>query len=125
MTSSPSARPAFASTTGKRAAHELLTRARLRPTALFAANDGLAIGAVRAAQALGLDVPGDLSVAGFDDIEAARLITPPLTTVRVFKFEMGVEAGMRLIHIMRGTVNKPLKLVLPTEIVYRESTAKP
>ncbi len=117
--------PRFRIDDGQRAAHELLTRARLRPTALFAANDGLAIGAVRAAQALGLDVPGDLSVAGFDDIEAARLITPPLTTVRVFKFEMGVEAGMRLIHIMRGTVNKPLKLVLPTEIVYRESTAKP
>lgn len=117
--------PNFRVDDGHRATQELLQTARPRPTALFAANDGLAIGAIRAAQSMGLVVPKDLSVAGFDDIDAARLITPALTTVRVFKYEMGVEAGTRLIHMMQGNVTKPLKLTLPTEIVYRESTAKP
>lgn len=60
-----------------------------RPTALFCANDALALGALDAARTLGLDVPGDLAVVGFDDVEGAALATPPLTTVRVFKEQLG------------------------------------
>ena len=89
---------------GERAAAALLAGPD-RPTALFAANDEMAIGAIRAAAALGLAVPGDLSVVGFDDIDFAALHAPALTTVRQPRFAMGraavacltarIEAGPR------------------------------
>jgi LacI family transcriptional regulator len=60
-----------------------------RPTAVFCANDALALGLIDAARARGLDVPGDVAVVGFDDVEGAALATPPLTTVRVYKEQLG------------------------------------
>ena len=103
----------------------MLRRASELPTAVFAANDALAIGVIKAARELGLRVPEDLSVAGFDDIEMSRYITPALTTVRVHQYEMGMEAGKRLLDLIRGEVTKPLKIVLSTELVIRKSTAAP
>ena len=60
-----------------------------RPTAVFCANDALALGLMDAARARGLDVPGDLAVVGFDDVEGAALAATPLTTVRVYKEQLG------------------------------------
>jgi LacI family transcriptional regulator len=60
-----------------------------RPTAVFCANDALALGLIDAARARGLDVPGDVAVVGFDDVEGAALASPPLTTVRVYKEQLG------------------------------------
>ena len=60
-----------------------------RPTAIFCANDALALGLLDAARARGLDVPGDLAVVGFDDVEGAALAPTPLTTVRVYKEQLG------------------------------------
>ena len=60
-----------------------------RPTAVFCANDAFALGFMDAARARGFDIPGDLAVVGFDDVEGAALASPPLTTVRVFKEQLG------------------------------------
>jgi DNA-binding LacI/PurR family transcriptional regulator len=95
------------------------------PTAIFAASDALAFGVINAVQDLGYSVPEDISVAGFDDEEMSRHLSVPLTTVRVHKQEMGIEAGKRLIEIIEGEVTKPIKIVLSTETVIRKSTAEP
>lgn len=60
-----------------------------RPTAVFAASDLLAIGALKAARTMGLDVPGDVSIAGFDDLDVVAYQEPPLTTVRVDAYRIG------------------------------------
>ena len=74
--------------TGARAAARLLDRPD-RPTAIFCANDALALGLLDAARQRGLEVPANLAVVGFDDVEGAALATPPLTTVRVYKEQLG------------------------------------
>lgn len=77
-----------------------------RPTAVICGNDVLAVGALQQAQAMGLDVPGDVSITGFDDIELARVVTPQLTTVHVPHRQMGREAARLLVQMIGGT---PLK----------------
>lgn len=72
-----------------------------RPDAIFCANDALALGVIDAARDSGLSVPGDLSVVGFDDIDAAAEHDPPLTTVRVFKEQLG-ETGLRVLSDLIG-----------------------
>jgi LacI family transcriptional regulator, galactose operon repressor len=88
-------------------------------TAILAANDMAAIGALAALRARGLSVPDDVSLAGFDDIPFSRDVTPPLTTVRVPMVEMGRQA-MRLAVAQEATDQV---LRLPTELVVRESLA--
>ncbi|UBV44219.1 LacI family transcriptional regulator (plasmid) [Deinococcus taeanensis] len=94
------------------------------PTAIFAANDLSAIGALRAAAALGRRVPQDLSIVGFDDIHAAAVTDPPLTTVRQPLEEMGQAAARLLIHLTR---NEPTDshVRFPATLVVRGSTAPP
>lgn len=72
------------------------------PTAVICGNDVLAVGAVRAARALGLDVPGDVSVTGFDNIELAEIVDPPLTTVSVPHRAMGQEAARVIVDLLSG-----------------------
>lgn len=98
--------------------------ARTRPTAVVCGNDVLAIGAIQEAQRLGLSVPGDFSVAGFDDMEFASVISPALTTVRFPIAEIGAEAARYLIARIAGDTPAPC-LELPIELVVRGSTAKP
>ncbi|OBQ57840.1 LacI family DNA-binding transcriptional regulator [Mesorhizobium erdmanii] len=76
---------------GRATARELLSRPD-RPSAIFAYNDVLAIGAMRGAREIGLSIPNDITVVGFDDIEAASFVEPPLTTVRSPKREFGARA---------------------------------
>jgi len=107
---------------GCRAAERLLERSP-RPTAIFAANDSMAIGVMKAAQELGLAVPADLSVVGFDDIELAAHTTPPLTTVRVQKRELGYHAARLLLESIDGDPDRvPYKIAVCTELIVREST---
>jgi len=98
------------------------------PTAIFASNDDMAMGAVVAAQRRGLTVPGDLSVAGFDDSQMASLVWPQLTTVRQPVFEMAVAAVDLLVSRSSNrneTAAGPADPVLPHELIERGSTAPP
>ena len=86
---------------GHRAAEDLLT-AHPELTALFCYNDLVAVGALHACADLGRHVPDDLAVAGFDDIMLAALVTPPLTTCRVPRYELGTQAMRLLLNQIRG-----------------------
>ena len=94
-----------------------------RPTAIFAGSDMQALGVMRAAHELGLDVPGDLSVIGYDDVPLAAWTLPALTTVRQPLRAMA-EAATRIVLDLAAGHTPPLqRLDLPTELVIRESTA--
>lgn len=93
------------------------------PTAVFAASDEMAIGAVSAIHEAGLSVPDDIAVVGFDDIESASLLRPPLTTVRQDKTALGRVAGTELIRLVEDENATPPALALPVELVVRRSAA--
>lgn len=96
------------------------------PTAIFAFNDGMAIGVYHAASRAGLSVPRDLSVVGFDDYQPLdQWLVPPLTTVRQPLSAMGAAAARMLLDLVQGTPAQPQRLELATELVVRESTAPP
>jgi LacI family transcriptional regulator len=95
------------------------------PTAIFAFNDNMAIGALQAARARGLRVPEDLSIVGFDDLEEAEIVTPPLTTVRQPLAEMGRIAVSILLRLLEGQRLEALHVELATRLVVRGSTAAP
>ena len=96
-----------------------------RPTAIFAANDLSAIGILDVAQQLGIDVPGDLSVVGFDDIPESAQATPPLTTVRQPIQEMGASAIRLLLSLIDDEPTDSQHVRLPVSLVQRGSTAPP
>lgn len=104
------------------AAHELLTLPH-RPTAVFAANDVTAIATIGVARDLGLRVPADLSVVGFDNIPESALCSPQLTTVNQPIRTMGERAVEMLIRLIRGEPVDRTHLTLVTELVVRNSTA--
>ena len=106
---------------GEQAMRRLLARAK-HPTAIFAANDAMAIGCMRHIKETGLRIPEDIAVVGFDDIEMSALVEPRLTTLRVFKEELGRLALERLVGIMNSTSPKILTTLVPVELVEREST---
>jgi LacI family transcriptional regulator len=112
----------FQTEPGARAAGRLLDLPE-PPTAIFAFNDNIAIGALRAAKKRGLRVPEDLSVVGFDDSEHAAIVTPPLTTVRQPLAEMGRMAVMLLTRLLEGQRLEALHIELKTRLVLRGSTA--
>lgn len=93
-----------------------------RPTAVFAASDTQAIGVLEAARALGIDVPGDLSVIGFDDIEVAAYVG--LTTVRQPLVESGRRGARLLLDVLAGSRVGPLRELLPLELVVRGTTGR-
>jgi LacI family transcriptional regulator len=95
-----------------------------RPTAVFAANDVLAVGVLLAAQDLGLRVPDDLSVAGFDDFDFATMVRPALTTVSVDFVQMGMWGAEVLITLAEGG-HSPPNVRLPSSLVVRGSTGSP
>jgi LacI family transcriptional regulator len=93
------------------------------PTAIFACNDLMAVGAMTKALEIGLSVPGDLSVIGFDDIRPAVYANPPITTIKQPKYEMGVASTALLLSRMRDSNRTPQQQVLETSLVIRQSTA--
>ena len=104
-------------------AAERILRIADRPTAVFAANDLEALGVVEAARRLGLAVPGDLSVVGFDDSVLATTASPPLTTVRQPFAQMGAVAYRILSDRIEGREPSTLRVELATTLIVRGSTA--
>jgi LacI family transcriptional regulator len=92
------------------------------PTAVFAASDMMAMGAMRAIQAAGLTVPDDIAVVGFDDIQVAALAHPPLTTIRQEKAELGALAAETLLRRIESGEETDTHLTLPVTLVARQST---
>src|SRR5262245_19494599 len=107
---------------GYEAARKLLALSE-PPTAIFACNDNMAVGVLRAAAEAGLRVPDDLSVVGFDDSELGRVTTPTLTTVRQPLEEMGRMAVSLLTRLIDGQRVETLRVELGTRLVLRQSTA--
>jgi DNA-binding LacI/PurR family transcriptional regulator len=110
----------FSAADGARATHELLSRDD-RPTALVFSNDHMAIAGIGVAQRLGLTVPGDVSVTGFDDTELGRHLHPALTSVATDAREWGAVTARTLLDAMAGAEPRHLDLSEPALIV-REST---
>jgi LacI family transcriptional regulator len=94
-----------------------------RPDALFAANDSMAIGCLHCAKRVGVRIPEDIAIVGFDDLEVSSHVEPRLTTVRVHKEEMGKLAVRRLVDILRSKTTMEVTSRVRTELVVRESTA--
>ena len=95
------------------------------PTAVFAFNDAIAVGAMRAAHAAGLRVPQDVSIVGFDDIKYAAMVTPALTTVRQPLAELGQTGISLALRLLDDEPLETVQLELPTRLVVRDTTAPP
>ncbi len=95
-----------------------------KPSAIFAANDAMALGCIQFAKQRGIDIPNDLSLIGFDDIEASVHMEPPLTTVKVFKEEMGALAVQRLVDVIKTKSLSIVNTYVPVELIVRSSTRK-
>jgi LacI family repressor for deo operon, udp, cdd, tsx, nupC, and nupG len=93
-------------------------------SAIFCANDEMAIGAMQALRARGQRIPQDVSIVGFDDIRFARYMDPPLTTVAQPKGELGRQAMTALLEILEDPRTRPVKRMLSTELVVRGSTGR-
>ncbi|HEX2914516.1 MAG TPA: LacI family DNA-binding transcriptional regulator [Chloroflexia bacterium] len=113
-------KPATTVATGEEAAAELL-RGPNPPTAIFAVNDSMAVGAARAAAALGLSIPEDLALVGFDNIPVAEHFMPPLTTVRIYKEQMGKMAARRILEVINDPGGAPVETIVSTELIIRNS----
>ncbi|MBE3576294.1 MAG: LacI family DNA-binding transcriptional regulator [Limnochordales bacterium] len=116
----------FTKSGGYRAMNRILSRAN--PTAVFAASDLMAFGAMECLRDRGLRLPEDMAIVGFDDIDAASHVTPALTTVRQFGDRMGKEAAETLVAFLEGRIEKPHPSLVGTELVIRRScgySAKP
>ncbi|GII81963.1 transcriptional regulator [Sphaerisporangium rufum] len=109
---------------GQAAARELLSRPD-RPTAIFTANDLQALGVYLAARELGLAIPRDLSVVGFDDLPVVAWVDPPLTTVHQPLYEMAAAATELAMSLGRGEEMTQVGLEIATTLTVRESTAPP
>ena len=101
-----------------------LLRGEPTPTAIFAANDRMAISAMAAAADVGLRVPNDLTVVGFDDIITASLVRPSLTTVALPAYEIGASAMRLMLRLLEGE-ECPKTVWLPTQLVIRQSSGSP
>jgi LacI family transcriptional regulator len=91
------------------------------PDAVFAASDTMALGAMRALREAGKRVPDEIAVVGFDDMPLALTTAPPLTTVRQPIRRAGVLAVEMLIDILENGAEPPQRIILPTELVIRDS----
>jgi LacI family repressor for deo operon, udp, cdd, tsx, nupC, and nupG len=110
----------FSLESGYRGMRQLLALSR-KPTAVFRANDEMAMGAIRAVEESGRRVPEGISIVGFDDLGFAEYVDPPLTTVRQPRHEIG-ETAMRLMFEVIAGRGGAKTLVLPHQLVVRDST---
>jgi LacI family transcriptional regulator len=116
----------FQLSSGERAMQMLLNLAE-RPNAVFAANDLMAIGAMKAAQSAGLAIPKDIAVVGYDDIALASIISPTLTTLAMPKQQLGISAAELLLQRLRVAKNAPphvtapVREILHATLIQRES----
>ena len=115
----------FTPESGYEAMRSLLDAAGDPPSAVFAASDAIAFGAMKALRERNLSIPSDVSVAGFDDIPLAAYATPPLTTVSFSGIQEGVRAGEILMDLLDGKIRPGYRETIETRIAVRESTAVP
>jgi len=113
---------AFTRDGGYEAMSTILAMGGPRPDCVFAANDVMAVGALARLRAAGLSVPGDIGLAGFDDISTLRDVYPPLTTVRLPLERMG-EMAARLV-LTEAKTDQPRVIPMPGEVILRESTGR-
>ena len=113
---------AFDAPSGRLAMNLLL--GRRPPSAVFVASDIVALGAIAAINDAGFRVPEDISVIGFDDVPLAAYFDPPLTTIRLPAFELGLAAGRALLDRIAGR-DVPARTLLSTELIVRASTGAP
>ncbi|MGB9856535.1 MAG: LacI family DNA-binding transcriptional regulator [Dictyoglomaceae bacterium] len=106
-----------------RHAFQILWKNDPKPTAILSANDPMALGVIQCAKDMGIKVPEELSVIGIDDIDLSSQFDPPLTTIRIFKEEMGSITAKRLIDRIKNPNQPPIKIIVSTELVIRGSTA--
>lgn len=106
---------------GYRAAKQILTAVGARPSAIFAANDAMALGCIKYCREVGISIPGSLAVVGFDNVESGLHVEPRLTTVNVHREEMGGIAVRRLVEMIRDGSNVVNRTTTPVELVIRES----
>jgi LacI family transcriptional regulator, galactose operon repressor len=106
---------------------EELLRRRTDFTAIVCANDRLAIGAIEALRGHRLDCPGDVSVTGYNDMPLVDRLSPPLTTVRIQQYDVGLDAAGLLVDMMETPPEqwRPRHLIRPVELIVRASTAAP
>jgi LacI family transcriptional regulator len=95
------------------------------PTAIFASNDVMAMGAMDAVRNRGLRIPDDISILGFDNIPQSAMVFPPLTTVQQPLEQMGRVATQMLLGILKDPEKEHGRIELPTELILRESTSAP
>lgn len=113
----------YTPTDGYRLSKEILSM-KDRPTALFVANDSMAVGCYKAANDQGLKIPDDLSIVGFNDISTAQYMMPPLTTTKLYTEFMG-ETAVELIKERIATGRAIcMRITIPTKLILRESTKK-
>jgi len=93
-------------------------------SAVFACNDAMALGAIQFIKSVGKLIPRDISIIGFDDVDAALTSDPPLTSVSVPKTEMGAQAMKIMVDVLNKNNKKPHKILIPVDLVVRESTMK-
>jgi len=105
-------------------AMEQLVRVSPRPTAVFGVVDEIAIGVIQCAKANGIRVPEDVSILGMNDLEMAKLCDPPLTTIRIFREEMGRVAVRRLIEVIQDPGERPQRTDVLCELVERASCGR-
>jgi LacI family transcriptional regulator len=109
---------------GYQAAKKILSTQE-KPTAIFAANDLIAMGAMVAIREEGIAIPNDISVVGFDDVPSAKLVSPALTTVSQFQRNMGRKAAELLLQrINKNPQERAINIEMPFELVVRDSTIK-
>ncbi|MEV1130724.1 LacI family DNA-binding transcriptional regulator [Agromyces sp. NPDC049794] len=113
---------ALSADAGAAAMDELLTRASPRPTAVIAANDLVALGAIRSLRSHGLRCPEDVSVVGYNDMPFAADFWPALTTVQIPLREIGVQGARMLLDAIEAGHQEPATLTLPVTLVVRGST---
>ena len=106
---------------GYNAANKLLKKNK-NITSIFACNDAMAIGVMQFLKEKNYKVPEEISLIGFDDVEADLSLDPPLTTVRVPKIEMGVESMRLMSEILKKKTKSSKKVLVPVELVIRKST---
>lgn len=100
-----------------------LMKCKNRPTAILVGSDHMAIAAISALQTLGVSIPDEISIIGISNIEDAKYITPPLTTIAIPQTEIGEIAASMLLQRMQGDTTLPKRIIVPTELVERNSVA--
>ncbi len=93
-------------------------------TAVFSCNDAMAIGVMHYLKENSYRIPQDVSLVGFDDVEADLMLDPPLTTIHVPKVELGAEALRLMINLLKNKKSFPKKILVPVELIIRESTTR-